>query len=146
MVGLLHTLPAPTLDVRAGPAEFMRLHIHQPVRPPHYSAVRQATAVVSIQVGDGIRLLDRLAFCSEAGVGRAAAAGRSGGQPGGGALADELALELGQGREDVEDELATGVVVSTASCKLRNPMPRSARLMTCRPDARAPSRGGRASR
>jgi hypothetical protein len=38
-----------------------------------------------------------------------AAAGPGGGQPGGGAFADEVAFELGQGREDVEDELAVSV-------------------------------------
>jgi hypothetical protein len=38
----------------------------------------------------------------------AAAAGPSGGQPLGGAFADEVAFELGQGGEDVEDELAAG--------------------------------------
>jgi len=37
-----------------------------------------------------------------------AAAGPGGGQPGGGAFADEVAFELGQGGEDVEDELAAG--------------------------------------
>jgi hypothetical protein len=37
-----------------------------------------------------------------------AAAGPSGGQPRGRALADEVAFELGQGGEDVEDELAAG--------------------------------------
>ena len=35
-----------------------------------------------------------------------AATGPSRGQPGGGAFADEVAFELGQGREDGEDELA----------------------------------------
>ena len=35
-----------------------------------------------------------------------AAAGPGGGQPGAGAFADEVAFELGQGGEDVEDELA----------------------------------------
>jgi len=42
--------------------------------------------------------------------GRPAAAtpGPSSGQPGAGAFADELAFELGQGGEDVEDELAAG--------------------------------------
>ena len=34
------------------------------------------------------------------------AAGSSGGQPGAGAFPDEVAFELGQGREDVEYELA----------------------------------------
>jgi hypothetical protein len=38
----------------------------------------------------------------------AAAASPSGRQPSGRALADEVAFELGQGREDVEDELAAG--------------------------------------
>jgi hypothetical protein len=37
-----------------------------------------------------------------------AAPGPGGGQPSGGAFADEVAFELGQGGEDVEDELATG--------------------------------------
>jgi hypothetical protein len=37
-----------------------------------------------------------------------AAAGSGGGQPGAGAFADEVAFELGQGGEDVEDELAAG--------------------------------------
>jgi hypothetical protein len=37
-----------------------------------------------------------------------AAAGPGGGQPGAGAFADEVAFELGQGGEDVEDELAAG--------------------------------------
>ena len=37
-----------------------------------------------------------------------AAPGPGRGQPGGRAFADEVAFELGQGREDVEDELATG--------------------------------------
>ena len=37
-----------------------------------------------------------------------AAPGPGGGQPGAGAFADEVALELGQGREHVEDELAAG--------------------------------------
>jgi hypothetical protein len=37
-----------------------------------------------------------------------APAGSGGGQPGGGAFADEVAFELGQGREHVEDELAAG--------------------------------------
>jgi hypothetical protein len=35
-----------------------------------------------------------------------AAPGPGRGQPSGGAFADEVAFELGQGREDVEDELA----------------------------------------
>jgi hypothetical protein len=35
-----------------------------------------------------------------------AAAGPGSSQPRGGAFADEIAFELGQGREDVEDELA----------------------------------------
>jgi hypothetical protein len=35
-----------------------------------------------------------------------AAPGPGGGQPGGGAFADEVAFELGQGGEHVEDELA----------------------------------------
>jgi hypothetical protein len=35
-----------------------------------------------------------------------AAAGPGGGQPGAGAFADEIAFELGQGGEDMEDELA----------------------------------------
>jgi hypothetical protein len=39
---------------------------------------------------------------------RGAAASPGGGQPGGGAFADEVAFELGQGREHVEDELAAG--------------------------------------
>ena len=34
--------------------------------------------------------------------------GPGGGQPGGRAFADEVAFELGQGREDMEDELAAG--------------------------------------
>jgi hypothetical protein len=58
-----------------------------------------------------------------------AAPGPGRGQPGGGALADEVALELGQGGKDVEDELAAGVAVSIASCRLRKPTPRSARLV-----------------
>jgi hypothetical protein len=37
-----------------------------------------------------------------------AAAGSGGGQPGAGAFADEVAFELGQGGEDMEDELAAG--------------------------------------
>ena len=37
-----------------------------------------------------------------------AAAGPSRGQPGGGAFADEVAFELSQRGEDVEDELAAG--------------------------------------
>ena len=37
-----------------------------------------------------------------------AAPGPGGGQPGAGAFADEVAFELGQGGEDVEDELAAG--------------------------------------
>jgi hypothetical protein len=37
-----------------------------------------------------------------------AAPGPGSGQAGGGAFADEVALELGQGGEDVEDELAAG--------------------------------------
>jgi hypothetical protein len=37
-----------------------------------------------------------------------APAGPGGGQPGAGALADEVAFELGQSREDVEHELAAG--------------------------------------
>jgi hypothetical protein len=37
-----------------------------------------------------------------------AAPGPSGSQSGSGAFADEVAFELGQGREDVEDELAAG--------------------------------------
>jgi hypothetical protein len=36
-----------------------------------------------------------------------AATGPGGGQPGGRALSDEVAFELGQGGEDMEDELAT---------------------------------------
>jgi hypothetical protein len=55
-----------------------------------------------------------------------AAAGPGGGQPSVGPFADEVAFELGRGGEHVEDELAAGVVVSIASCRLRNPMPRSA--------------------
>jgi hypothetical protein len=37
-----------------------------------------------------------------------AAAGPSGGQPGAGAFADEIAFELGQGGKHVKDELAAG--------------------------------------
>src|SRR5215216_1760712 len=37
-----------------------------------------------------------------------AAAGPSSGQPGGGSFADQVAFELGQGRKDVENELAAG--------------------------------------
>jgi hypothetical protein len=37
-----------------------------------------------------------------------AAAGPGGSQPGGGAFADEVAFELGQGGEDMEDKLAAG--------------------------------------
>jgi hypothetical protein len=37
-----------------------------------------------------------------------AAAGSGGGQPRGGAFADQVAFELGQGGKDVEDELAAG--------------------------------------
>jgi hypothetical protein len=37
-----------------------------------------------------------------------AATGPGRGQPGAGPLADQVAFELGQGREDVEDELAAG--------------------------------------
>jgi hypothetical protein len=37
-----------------------------------------------------------------------AAAGSGGGQPGVGPFADEVAFELGQGGEDMEDELAAG--------------------------------------
>ncbi len=45
------------------------------------------------------------------------------GQPRGGALADEVALELGQRREDVEDEFATGgrgvdVLLQALECTL----------------------------
>src|SRR5215203_4293958 len=42
------------------------------------------------------------------GAAAVAAAGPGGGQPRGGAFADEVAFELGQGGEDVEDELAAG--------------------------------------
>jgi hypothetical protein len=38
----------------------------------------------------------------------AAAADPGGGQPGAGALADQVAFELGQGGEDMEDKLAAG--------------------------------------
>ena len=38
----------------------------------------------------------------------AAATGPGRGQPGGGAFADEISFELGQGGKDVEDELAAG--------------------------------------
>ena len=51
-----------------------------------------------------------------------AAAGPGRGQPRGGAFPDEVALELGQGREHMEDELAAGVVVSIASWRLRIPI------------------------
>ena len=37
-----------------------------------------------------------------------AAAGPSGGQPGAGPFPDEVAFEVGQGGEDVEDEFAAG--------------------------------------
>jgi hypothetical protein len=50
-----------------------------------------------------------------------AAAGPGSGEPGAGAFADEVAFELGQGGEDVEHELAAGVVVSVASWRLRKP-------------------------
>jgi hypothetical protein len=56
--------------------------------------------------------------------------GAGGGQPGGGAFADQVTFELGQGREHVEHQLAAGVVVSMASWRLRNPMPRPARPVT----------------
>jgi hypothetical protein len=56
-----------------------------------------------------------------------AAPGPNGSQPGGGAFADEVAFECGQGGKDVEDELAAGVVVSIASWRLRKPTPHSAR-------------------
>jgi hypothetical protein len=51
----------------------------------------------------------------------AAAAGTGGNERGAGAFADEVAFELGQGGEDVEDEFAAGVVVSIASWRLRKP-------------------------
>jgi hypothetical protein len=62
--------------------------------------------------------------------GRRGGRGPGRGQPGAGAFADQVAFELGQGGEDVEDELAAGVVVSIASWRLRKPMPRSARPVT----------------
>ena len=58
--------------------------------------------------------------------------GPGGGQPSGRAFADQVAFELGQGGEDVEDELAARVVASIASWRLRNPMPRSARPVSVR--------------
>jgi hypothetical protein len=60
----------------------------------------------------------------------AAAAGPGGLQSRSAAFANQVAFELGEGGEDVEDELAAGVVVSIASCKLRNPTPQSARPVT----------------
>jgi hypothetical protein len=59
-----------------------------------------------------------------------AAASPRGGQPGAGTFADQVAFELGQGSEDMEHELAPGVVVSIASWRLQNPTPRSARPVT----------------
>ena len=52
-----------------------------------------------------------------------AAPGPRRGQPGGRAFADEVAFELGQGGEDMEDELAARVVVSIAFLQARNPTP-----------------------
>jgi len=66
-------------------------------------------------------------------------AGPSSGQPSTGAFANEVAFELGQGGEHVEDELAAGVVVSIASWRLRNPMPRSARAANSGRGQRAPT-------
>jgi hypothetical protein len=65
-------------------------------------------------------------------VGPAAVASEvaGGGQSRGRTFADEVAFELGQGSEHMEDELATGVVVSIASWRLRNPTPRSANPVT----------------
>jgi hypothetical protein len=59
-----------------------------------------------------------------------AAAGPSGGQSRSCSFTDEIAFELGQGGKHVENQLAAGVVVSIASCRLRNPTPRSARPVT----------------
>ena len=56
-----------------------------------------------------------------------AAANSGSGQSGAGAFANEIAFDLGQGGEDVEDELPPGVAVSIASWRLRNPTPWSAR-------------------
>jgi hypothetical protein len=59
-----------------------------------------------------------------------AAAGLGGGQPSGHAFADEVAFELGQGGEDVEDELAAGGGGVDGLLELRNPTPCSASPVT----------------
>jgi hypothetical protein len=46
-----------------------------------------------------------------------ATTGPSGSQPGGRAFADEVAFELGQGGEDMADELAARVVVSVVETR-----------------------------
>jgi hypothetical protein len=55
-----------------------------------------------------------------------AAAGPGCGQPGGRTFADQDAFELGQGGKTWKTSLPPGVVVSIASCRLRNPIPRPA--------------------
>jgi hypothetical protein len=57
------------------------------------------------------------------GPAEARAAGAGGVQAFVGALDDQLADELEERGEDVEDQPAPGVVVSRASCRLLNPMP-----------------------
>jgi hypothetical protein len=75
-----------------------------------------------------------------------AATGPSRGQAGAGPFADQVAFELGQGGEHVEDELAAGVVGSIASWRLRNPIPRSAGPVLVSTMWRRSGRGGRAFR
>jgi hypothetical protein len=60
----------------------------------------------------------------------AAAAGPSSSQSSRCAFADEVAFELGEGGEDMEDDLTAGGGVSMASWRLRNPMRRSAKPVT----------------
>jgi hypothetical protein len=67
-----------------------------------------------------------------------AAAGAGGSQPGAGALADEIAFELGQGGKHMEHELAARGGGVDRLLETRNPMARSARSVTvstkCRRD------------
>jgi hypothetical protein len=67
---------------------------------------------------------------SSRGPAQAGTAGAGGGKALVGSFDDELADELGQGGEDMEDQPTAGVVVSKASCSEVKPMPRLRRPAT----------------
>jgi len=76
-----------------------------------------------VRPGEQVAGVADLLGCHGRGAAEAGAAGAGGVQSLAGALDDQLADELGQRGEDVEDQSAAAVVVSRASCRLLKPTP-----------------------